>query len=150
MPFAAPVQYGFPSLQPCSDLDSGLGASGRSSASGAACLHPLQRPASERVRNSTDPDPRQCKPTRSKLVGADTASVRSPRSGTSRTVIDTPADAVAGATRSANKAARTGFMAAATRDRVPARAFCLKVSGPSLIESLRVEERLFAGTFTPR
>src|SRR6266536_88721 len=63
---------------------------------------------------------------------------------------DAAADAVDGRARNARTAARTSLIAAATVDRVPARAFGLKSREPSLIEFLRVEERLFAGTFTPR
>src|SRR5438105_5240413 len=101
-----PVQYGFPRRQPgCT------GRSGPSSASGAAGSHALQRPASERVRNSTEPDPRQWSPTRSNRGGAADANVRAPRNGTSRIVIDqASARATAGEASRTATARRTGFM----------------------------------------
>ena len=42
------------------------------SASGAASFHALQRPATERVRNCTEPGPRQCSPTRLNRCGGAT------------------------------------------------------------------------------
>src|SRR5712691_1966092 len=143
--FDALVQYGLPMRQPgCA------GWSGPSSASGAAGSHRLQRPVSERVRNSTEPRPRQCSPTRSKRGGEADARARAPCNGTSRIVIVAPsARATAGVASRTATASRTGFMRA-TRSRVAKRGFALKVSRPSLIESLRVEDRLFAGIFARR
>src|SRR3990170_3717484 len=101
MAFAGPVHHGLPSRQPRRRDDSGLRASGRSSASGAASRHALQEPASERVRNETVPGPCQCRPTRSNRDGVAAARARSPWSGTSREVI------VAGSARaSAGKRSR--------------------------------------------
>src|SRR5439155_109993 len=65
-----------------------VGPFGRSSASGAAPCHALQRPSSERVLKTTVPGPCQCRPTRSKRAGALTeASARAPATGRSRETI---------------------------------------------------------------
>src|SRR5439155_18585970 len=91
----------------------------------------------------TVPGPRQWRPIMSKRGGGADASVRSPWSGTSRIVIDASPNATAGAAKNAATATRANFTAPSG---------CLRhlsASSP-LIESLRVEERRFAGTFTPR
>ena len=62
--FEGPTHHGLPSRQVPARARSGVPASGRSSASGAASTQPLQRPVSERVLNCTVPGPRQCSPTR--------------------------------------------------------------------------------------
>src|SRR5262249_8520098 len=103
----------------------------------------LQRPETERVRNATDPEPCQCRPTMSNCAGCAAASVRSPCSGTSRIVSEASPNAVAGPARNAMTAASaifTAFLGCLRR---------LSASRP-LIESLRVEARRFAGAFAPR
>src|SRR4051794_19922112 len=67
MPSEAPVQYGLPSRHPFCAARSGVPGSGWSSASGAASCHALQPPATACVLNRTCPEPRQWRPTRSKL-----------------------------------------------------------------------------------
>src|SRR3954451_19115778 len=79
----------------------------------------------------------------SNRAGGAAASVRSPCSGTSRMVIDASPNAAAGAARKTMRAASAIFTAPQG---------CLRHLSASrpLIESLRVEERHFAGTSTPR
>ena len=57
--FDSPAQIGFPRCHPREPRASGVPVSGRSSASGAALIQPLQRPETLRVRIRTDPEPRQ-------------------------------------------------------------------------------------------
>src|SRR5919198_5599334 len=78
-------------------------------------------------------------------LGAVPANVRPPCKGTSRIVIDTSPNAAAGAARNATNATTAIFTGAAYQG-------CLRRLSASrpLIESLRVEERHFAGTFSPR
>jgi hypothetical protein len=82
--FDGPTQYGLPSLHSSAERASGVPASGTSSGSGCAGRHAVQRPAVDRVRKSTLPGPRQCRPMRSNAGGRALASVRTPSpSGTS-------------------------------------------------------------------
>src|SRR5438132_1014950 len=128
-----PVQNGLPSRHPRVRRFSELCTSGRSSLSGAAWCQALQRPSSERVRNCTEPGPLQCSPTRSNSEGAAAARVRSPCSGTSRTVIDTPPSAAAGAARNARTARTADLMG----DGTPAKGACRRLRPQGLRPSLR-------------
>src|SRR5580765_4432371 len=150
MPVESPTQYGLPSRQPLIAAVSAEPASGRSSSSGAAVRHPLQPTPTLRVRKSTEPEPRQCRPTRSNTPGAATAANDRPCSGMSRAATVTSAWATAGAARAAAMTARRSFMGGCGGSRVPKAAFVLKGGDPSLIESLRDEDLLFAGTFARR
>src|SRR5256714_750834 len=126
-----PVQYGLPSRQLASRDASALRASGASSASGAAARQALQRPASERVENETEPGPRQCRPTRSNRGDAAAASARSPCKGTSRTTsAASPARATPGNASTTRTAAQTLFNPE-PRSTVAEPAFGLKGGDPA-------------------
>ena len=97
--FDDPTHHGLPTCHPVVRL-SKEPRSGPSSSSGAAGRHDVHRPANERVRNTTVPVPRQCRPTRVKRCAC--ASELGDRSGAGmRSTVATeatPATEVAGST----------------------------------------------------
>ena len=114
----------------------------------AGPLTPAPRPATgsnardaERVRNCTEPGPRQCRPTRLKREGAEAAaSVRSPASGTSReTIVASCARAGAGRARARPMSVRRRLgTRESPRGSVAASPFGDKRRAPRLTESLQL------------